>query len=63
MKTNIILLALAGLCLTSCRDQAEEERQKQIKALEAIDEQHDKAMRDATKGEFPEPKPAGPLRY
>ena len=62
MKTHIIYPALLALALVSCDDKAEERREKEIEALKAIDKQHDKAMKEASQGEFPEPKPAGPIR-
>jgi hypothetical protein len=62
MKTNTLFIIFAVLPFTSCRDQADEQRQKEIKAAKAFDEQHDKAMKDATKINYPEPKPAGPIR-
>ncbi|GAA5484021.1 hypothetical protein [Haloferula sargassicola] len=62
MKTNALFILLAVLPLASCRDQEDEQRQKEINAAKAFDEQHDKAMKDATKINYPEPKPAGPIR-
>lgn len=62
MKPTICIIAFLSLCLASCRDREAEQREKEIKAAEAFDKQHDKAMEDATKIEFPKPKPAGPIR-
>ena len=64
MKTTTIgILALASIAfLPSCRDREAKQREKEIKAAEAFDKQHDKAMKDASQGSFPEPKPAGPIR-
>ncbi len=64
MKTTIgTLILIASIAvLPSCRDREEEQRQKEIKAAEAFDKQHDKAMKEASQGEFPKPKPAGPIR-
>lgn len=64
MKATLgILTLLAAICiLPSCRDREAEQREKEVKAAEAFDKQHKKAMQDATKIEFPKPKPAGPIR-
>lgn len=64
MKSTIgTMLFIASIAtLPSCKDHEEERRQKEIKAAEAIDKQHDKAMKEASQGEFPQPKPAGPIR-
>jgi len=64
MKSTIRTLILVTLVasLPSCKDREEERRQKEIKAAEACDKQHDKAMKEASQGNFPEPNPAGPIR-
>jgi hypothetical protein len=63
MKPTFYLIAILPLFLASCRDrEAEQRREKEIKAAEAFDKQHDEAMKDATKIEYPKPKPAGPIR-
>lgn len=61
MKPLTFLFILPIIALASCRDREAEQRQKEIKAAEAFDKQHDEAMKDATKGNFPKPKPAGPI--
>lgn len=60
--TGILILIASSVILSSCRDREAEQREKEIKAAEAFDKQHDKAMKEATQGKFPEPKPAGPIR-
>lgn len=61
MKTHIIYPAILALSMASCGDETEKRREKEIEQLKAFDRQHDKAMEDASQGEFPEPKPARPI--
>ena len=61
MKPHSYLLIFMFLAITSCRDREAEQRQKEIKAAEAFDKQHDESMKDSAKGNFPKPKPAPPI--